>query len=114
MPPCLFCRIIQREIPGQIVHEDEHVIAFKDIHPVAPVHVLICPRKHIPSLNDLAPEDRALTGEIFQAAKNLAERFGVKDEGWRTVFNVNAGAGQTVFHIHLHLLGGRPFSWPPG
>jgi histidine triad (HIT) family protein len=114
MQSCLFCRIIKREIPSQIVYEDDSVLAFKDIRPEAPVHLLVCPRKHIPTLNDISPEDNPLIGQMFQAAKTLAEQSGIQQDGWRTVFNVNAGAGQTVFHIHLHLLGGRQFHWPPG
>jgi histidine triad (HIT) family protein len=114
MQPCLFCKIIQREIPASVVHEDDHVVAFKDIRPEAPVHVLICPRKHIPTLNDIVPDDSPIIGHMFQVARRLAEQFGVHEQGWRAVFNVNEGAGQTVFHIHLHLLGGRELSWPPG
>ena len=114
MQPCLFCRIIQHELPAQIVHEDYHVVAFTDIRPEAPVHLLVCPRKHIPTLNDLVPDDSLLIGHMFQVAKKLAEQSSVQQAGWRTVINVNAGAGQTVYHIHLHVLGGRTFSWPPG
>lgn len=111
---CLFCRIIRHDTPAEFVHEDDLVVAFKDLRPQAPVHLLICPRKHIPTVNDLVTEDNALVGHIFQVAKKLAEQFGVHQKGYRVVFNVNAGAGQSVYHIHLHLLGGRMFSWPPG
>jgi histidine triad (HIT) family protein len=90
------------------------VVAFKDIRPQAPVHLLICPKKHIPTLNDLTPEDNALVGHLFQIAKTLAVQSKIHEKGYRTVFNVNAGAGQSVYHIHLHVLGGRLFSWPPG
>jgi histidine triad (HIT) family protein len=114
MQSCLFCRIIRREIPAQLVHEDDDVVAFKDIRPEAPVHVLVCPRKHIPTLNDITPEDGPLIGHMFQAARKIAKQSGIHQEGWRAVFNVNAGAGQTVFHVHLHVLGGRPLTWPPG
>ena len=114
MQSCLFCKIIKREIPAEVVFEDDNVVAFKDVRPVAPVHVLVCPRKHIPTLNDIDQEDSLLIGQMFQAAKKIAEQSGVQKDGWRTVFNVNAGAGQTVFHIHLHVLGGRVFTWPPG
>jgi histidine triad (HIT) family protein len=96
------------------VHEDDLVVAFKDLRPQAPVHLLITPRKHIPTLNDLMPEDNALIGQMFQVAKKLAMQSNIHHKGYRTVFNVNAGAGQSVYHIHLHLLGGRMFSWPPG
>jgi histidine triad (HIT) family protein len=113
MQSCLFCRIIRGEAPSQVVHEDNFVVAFKDIRPQAPVHLLICPRKHIPTLNDVQAEDSDLLAHIFQTAKTLAEQFGIHQAGYRTVFNVNAGAGQTVFHLHLHVIGGRPLSWPP-
>ena len=89
-------------------------MAFKDLRPQAPVHLLVTPRKHIPTLNDLLPEDNALIGQMFQVAKKLAMQSNIHLKGYRTVFNVNAGAGQSVYHIHLHLLGGRMFSWPPG
>ena len=89
------------------------MVAFKDIHPQAPVHVLIVPRKHIPTLNDVQEEDNALVSHIFHVAKTLAEQSGIHEQGYRTVFNVNAGAGQTVFHLHLHVIGGRRLTWPP-
>ena len=90
------------------------MVAFKDVRPQAPVHLLIAPRRHIPTLNDLTPQDNPLMGHMFQVAKNLAVQSNIHQKGYRTVFNVNAGAGQSVYHIHLHLLGGRMFSWPPG
>jgi histidine triad (HIT) family protein len=111
---CLFCKIVAGQIPATLVFENEHVVAFKDITPRAPTHVLIVPRRHIPSLNDLAPEDDALVGEVVRAAAAIAKQHGLSDRGYRTVFNCNADAGQKVFHIHLHLLGGRTMSWPPG
>jgi histidine triad (HIT) family protein len=111
---CLFCRIVAGHIPATIVHTDEHVIAFKDINPQAPLHALIVPRRHIASLNELGPEDDGLVGEMVRRAAALAREHGVADRGYRTVFNCNADAGQTVFHIHLHVLGGRGLSWPPG
>jgi histidine triad (HIT) family protein len=114
MQSCLFCRIIEHEIPAQLVYEDGQVVAFKDIRPEAPVHVLVCPRKHIATLNDIAPEDDSLIGRMFQTARKIADETGVAEGGWRAVINVNAGAGQSVSHIHLHVLGGRPFHWPPG
>ena len=114
MTNCLFCRIIAGEIPGAIVYQDDHLVAFKDINPQAAMHVLIVPRRHIPSLNDLTPEDDGLVGEMVRRAAALARENGHADAGYRTVFNCNADAGQTVFHIHLHVLGGRRLGWPPG
>jgi histidine triad (HIT) family protein len=111
---CLFCRLIAGEIPANIVHQNDHVVAFKDITPQAPTHVLVVPRRHIASLNDLSPADDALIGEMIRTAANIAQKEGHADRGYRTVFNCNADAGQTVFHVHLHLLGGRKMAWPPG
>ena len=114
MPDCLFCKIIAGEIPGTILYQDDHVVALKDINPQASTHVLIVPRRHIASLNDLTPEDDALVGEMTRRAAAIAREHGHADRGYRPVFNCNADAGQTVFHIHLHLLGGRAMAWPPG
>lgn len=114
MDDCLFCRVIDGKIPGAIVYEDEEMVAFKDINPQAPMHVLIVPRRHIASLNDLSVEDDALVGRMIRRAAALAKDNGHSDRGYRTVFNCNADAGQSVFHIHLHVLGGRPMKWPPG
>jgi histidine triad (HIT) family protein len=114
MASCLFCRIIAGEIPGNFVHQDETMVAFRDINPQAPLHVLIVPRRHIATLNDLSVEDDALVGSLFRRAAALAKEHGYDQHGYRTVFNTNAEAGQTVFHIHLHLLAGRRFGWPPG
>ncbi|HEX6976047.1 MAG TPA: histidine triad nucleotide-binding protein [Vicinamibacterales bacterium] len=114
MAECLFCRIVAGEIPGAIVFQDEHLVAFKDINPQAPMHVLIVPRRHIPTLNDLQAGDDALVGEMVRRAAALAQEHGHAQSGYRTVFNCNAAAGQTVFHIHLHVLGGRSLAWPPG
>ena len=114
MPDCLFCKIATGDIPASIVYRDEHLIAFKDINPQAPLHVLVIPRRHIASLNDLGAEDDGLVGEMIRCAAALAREHGVADRGYRTVFNCNAEAGQTVFHIHLHVLGGRGLTWPPG
>ncbi len=114
MADCLFCSIIEGRIPATKVYEDEWCVAFRDINPKAPTHVLIVPRKHIPTLNDLACEDAELVGRLFLAAKNIAADEGIAKPGYRTVFNCNAAAGQAVFHIHLHLLGGRELGWPPG
>lgn len=114
MADCLFCRIIAGEIPGNIVYSDERVVAFKDINPQAPMHLLVVPRRHIASLNELTSADDGLVGEMVRRAAALAAENGVADRGYRTAFNCNAEAGQTVFHIHLHVLGGRRLSWPPG
>jgi histidine triad (HIT) family protein len=111
---CLFCGIVAGKIPAAIVHQDDHLVAFKDINPQAPMHVLIVPRRHIATLNDLADTDDQLVGEMLRRAAAIARDNGHADHGYRTVFNCNAGAGQTVFHIHLHVLGGRSLSWPPG
>ena len=109
---CLFCRIVRREIPAGLVFEDEHVVAFRDINPQAPVHVVIIPREHVASLNETT--DAALIGRLSLAAAKIAEAEGIAQSGYRTVVNTNRDAGQTVFHVHLHLLGGRHLAWPPG
>jgi histidine triad (HIT) family protein len=111
---CLFCKIIDRQIPASIVYEDERVLAFNDINPQAPTHVLILPKRHIATLNDLQAADDGLVGELIRRAAAIAKDRGLEASGYRTVFNTNKDAGQTVFHIHLHLLGGRIFAWPPG
>jgi histidine triad (HIT) family protein len=111
MESCLFCRIASKELPSKIAHEDDRVVAFHDISPQAPVHILIIPRKHIASLNDLSADDTELLGHMFSVARNIAQESGVAQKGYRTVFNVNADAGQTVFHLHLHVMGGRKLSW---
>lgn len=114
MADCLFCRIAAREIPADIVHEDERLVAFADIAPQAPTHVLIIPRRHIPTLDDLTDEDAGLVGSMVCLASRIAAERGHAAAGYRTVFNCNQAAGQTVFHIHLHLLAGRDLTWPPG
>ena len=114
MGDTLFGKIIRREIPADIVHEDEYVLAFRDINPQAPVHVLFIPKTPIATLNDLQPEHAALVGKLVLAAAAYAKREGFAERGYRTVFNCNQDAGQSVFHIHLHLLAGRELSWPPG
>lgn len=114
MSQCLFCRIIEREVPARIVHEDERIVAFQDVNPQAPTHILIVPRRHIETLNDLGPDDDGLVGELVRRAAAIAKEQGIAAGGYRTVFNTNRDAGQTVFHIHLHLLGGRHLNWPPG
>jgi len=112
MEPCLFCRIAKRDLPSKTVFEDDRVFAFHDINPQAPVHILICPKKHIATLNDVGPDDGELLAYMFEVARMLAADAGVARSGYRTVINVNADAGQTVFHIHLHVIGGRKLSWP--
>jgi histidine triad (HIT) family protein len=114
MTDCIFCKIAAGEIPGERLYEDEHVLAFRDLNPQAPVHVLIIPRKHIATLNDLHDEDAELAGRLFLAAQAVAEQAGIAEAGYRTVVNCNAEAGQSVYHIHLHVLGGRRLNWPPG
>lgn len=114
MHDCLFCRIIEKKIPARIIHEDEDVLAFEDINPQAPVHILVIPRKHVATSLDILPEDHALVGKLFQTAAAIAREKGIAERGFRLVMNTNAEAGQTVYHIHLHLLGGRPMHWPPG
>ena len=114
MADCLFCKIIAREIPASIVYEDERLIAIKDINPQAPTHLLLVPKRHIPTLNDLAAGDDQIVGELVRRAAAIAKDQGIDAGGFRTVFNTNRDAGQTVFHIHLHLIGGRSLSWPPG
>jgi histidine triad (HIT) family protein len=114
MPDCLFCKIIAGEIPGTSLYQDDHLVVLKDINPQAPTHALVVPRRHIASLNDLTPDDDALVGEMTRRAALFAREQGHADRGYRTVFNCNADAGQTVFHIHLHVLGGRRLGWPPG
>ncbi len=111
---CLFCKIVDGEIPADIIYESDTAIAFRDINPQAPAHVLIIPRKHIATINDLEEDDEAVIGSLFTAAREIAAQEGLSEQGYRTVINCNEAAGQTVFHIHLHLLGGRGFSWPPG
>jgi len=114
MPDCLFCKIINREIPASIVYEDDRVLAFHDIDPQAPTHVLVVPKVHIATLNDLQPDDDAVVGEVVRRAAAIARERGIDASGFRTVFNTNKDALQSVFHIHLHLIGGRRLAWPPG
>ena len=114
MTDCLFCRLIAGELPATFVFQDERLVAFTDINPQAPTHILIVPRRHVASLNELTPEHDGLVGEMIRRAAAIAKERGVSEDGYRTVFNCNRGAGQTVFHVHLHLLGGRSFTWPPG
>jgi histidine triad (HIT) family protein len=112
MSDCLFCKIIAKEIPGTIVAEDERAVAFRDIHPGAPTHVLVVPRKHFVSLTDAAEEDAELIGHVLLMARSVAKAEGL--DSYRVVINNGAGVGQSVFHLHVHLLGGRAMGWPPG
>ncbi len=111
---CIFCKIVKKEIPSKIVFENERIIAFEDINPQAPVHILIIPKRHIPYIAEIEEEDISLIGELIYTAKRIAEEKGLTKDGFRLVFNNGKNAGQEVFHIHLHLLGGRKFTWPPG
>jgi histidine triad (HIT) family protein len=111
---CLFCKFVSGTIPVDVVHQTEHVFAFRDINPQAPTHVLIVPRKHIATINDLDDSDTNDIGLLFAAARDIAKMEGIDEPGFRTTMNCNKAAGQTVFHLHLHLLGGRNFAWPPG
>ncbi len=114
MSDTIFGKIAAGEIPADIVYEDDDVVAFRDVSPQAPTHVLVIPRIEIPTLNDLRPEHAELVGKLFLAASKIAEREGIAQDGYRAVINCNAAGGQTVFHLHLHLIGGRPMRWPPG
>jgi len=111
---CLFCAILAHEVPGQILYKDDTLAVLQDVRPQAPTHVLVIPRRHIATLNDLRPEDDALVGAMFRRAAAVAAERGIAAAGYRTVFNCNRQAGQSVFHIHLHVIGGRPLGWPPG
>ena len=111
---CLFCKIAAGEIDASVIHETDDVVAFRDINPQAPTHVLIIPKRHIATINDLTGGDAETVGKLFVAAREIAAAEGIAEPGYRAVMNCNAAAGQTVFHIHLHLLGGRDLSWPPG
>ncbi len=114
MPDCLFCKIVEKKIPARVVHEDSETLAFEDIDPQAPTHLLVVPKKHIATLNDVTAEDEALMGKLFTIAARLAKERGIADRGWRALVNVNHDAHQLVFHVNLHVLGGRSFGWPPG
>ena len=114
MADCLFCKIAAGEIPAKLVYQDEETVAFRDINPQAPTHILIIPRRHIETINDLGAADASLVGKLMLVAKKLAADEGIAQSGYRAVFNCNRDAGQAVFHIHLHLLGGREMQWPPG
>jgi len=107
-PDCIFCKIIHHEIPSQIEYQDEQVTAFHDINPIAPVHLLIVPNRHIPSVNAVEPDDEAMLGHMFTVARELAAKFGLSERGYRLLVNTGNHAGQVVFHLHMHLLGGKP------
>jgi len=111
---CLFCRIIAGEIPGKFLYQDDRLVVLQDVNPQAPLHALVIPRQHVATLNDLTAADDGLVGEMIRRAAAVAKEHGVSEKGYRTVFNCNSEAGQTVFHIHLHVVGGRPMGWPPG
>lgn len=114
MSNCLFCRIVAGDIPAKIAYQDDDVVAFHDINPQAPLHVLVIPRKHIATINDLQADDAEIVGKLFLVAQQIATEAGYSDDGYRVVMNCGVDAGQTVFHIHLHLLAGRRLTWPPG
>lgn len=114
MSDCIFCKMASGEIKPDVVFEDEDILAFRDLNPQAPVHILVIPKRHIATTNDLQEQDAELVGRLILAAKQIAEQEGLSERGYRTVLNCNAEAGQSVFHIHLHLLGGRAMGWPPG
>jgi histidine triad (HIT) family protein len=114
MPDCPFCKIIERRAPARIVYEDEQAVAIQDIHPQAPVHLLVLPRKHVPSLQEAATQDEPLLGHLLTLAARLARERGLESKGYRTVVNNGSWAGQSVLHLHVHVLGGRVFRWPPG
>jgi histidine triad (HIT) family protein len=111
---CLFCKIVAGDIPAGKVYEDDQAVAFNDINPQAPTHVLVIPREHIESLNDAAAGDEQLLGHLLRLASKIANQLGVAERGFRTVINTGAESGQSVWHLHLHILGGRPLAWPPG
>ncbi|ACX53020.1 histidine triad (HIT) protein [Ammonifex degensii KC4] len=114
MEDCVFCRIVRKEIPASIVYEDEEILGFKDINPVAPIHLLFIPKKHIATFFDLAPEDEALIGRLHRAVVQVAREMGLEEQGFRLVANCQRGGGQLIFHLHYHLIAGRPLNWPPG
>lgn len=114
MTDCLFCKMVAGDIKPAVVYENDHVLAFRDIRPRAPVHVLVIPKRHIPTLDDLPEADSILASELLQAARKVARAEGIAESGYRTVINCRGDSGQEVYHLHLHVLGGRPMSWPPG
>lgn len=113
-PDCLFCKIVSGDINADVIYENDDVLAFRDINPQAPTHVLVIPRRHIATINELQDSDRIIAGALQLAARDIAKQEGIAEDGFRIVMNCNSAAGQTVFHIHLHVLGGREMGWPPG
>lgn len=111
---CLFCRIIAGEIPGDLLHQDDHCVVLRDLNPQAPLHALVIPREHLESLDDASQKDEMLLGHLLRIAARVANDQGHAESGYRTVINTGAGAGQSVFHLHVHVLAGRPMNWPPG
>ncbi len=114
MPDCLFCKIIAGDIPAEVIYQTEDVLVFRDVNPVAPTHLLAVPKQHISTINELDESNATLVGKMYLAAKEVARQENIQEQGYRTVINCGENAGQTVFHIHLHILAGRSFSWPPG
>jgi histidine triad (HIT) family protein len=114
MKDCLFCKIVNKEIPAELIFEDDGIVAFNDINPQAPVHILIIPKEHFASLNDIPEEKKDLMGHILLRARRIAQNLGIQEKGYRVVLNTGKESGQEVFHIHFHLLGGRRMTWPPG
>lgn len=114
MEDCLFCKIADGRVPGKIIYQDQDVVAFADLHPAAPHHILFIPRRHMASMGELTAEDGALLGKLFASAAHVARDLGLEEDGYRFVTNVGPDAGQSIFHLHFHLLGGRKFAWPPG
>lgn len=114
MSDCLFCKIVSKKIPAKLVHEDEHTVAFDDINPQAPVHTLVIPKRHVAAVQDLGANDRALLGQLLLSCTNVAKQKGLAESGYRIVANTGRDGGQTVFHLHFHIMGGRHMGWPPG
>lgn len=114
MADCLFCKIAANEIPSKLVYEDEKAVAFEDINPEAPTHILVIPRKHISTIMDIAEDDHELIGHLYSVVRKIAKKLDLDEKGFRTVFNCGKDGGQTVFHVHIHILGGRLMTWPPG
>ncbi len=114
MGNCLFCKMVSGDIKPDIVYEDDYVLAFRDLNPQAPVHILVIPKKHIATINDITVDDEVLIGKLYTVAKKVASQEGIAESGYRAVINCNKGGGQEVFHIHLHIIGGRSMVWPPG
>ncbi len=111
---CVFCKIVKGEVSADIIYKSDEIVAFKDIKPKAPYHILIIPKRHIPTLDDISDEDYILIGKMFIVARNIARSIGINKAGYRTVFNCRVDGGQEIYHLHLHLLGGRKMNWPPG